>query len=460
LLRALMQASTAPHDELRWQTRYDGIPRAVNTARDKYAEENRPSEPPRSTSGKALLWPYQARAFSDIPRRRWLHAGHFIRGEVVLTAGPGGYGKTTLEICNCLEMATGRGLIGPQPPGGTLNVGYWNAEDPDEEIERRIAAACLRYDIDPASLQGKLFLGSRLTGRRRIASIDRSGNVVFDIAMLAEIERLVIELKLDCLMFDPLVAFHRVPEADNIVMEQIIKDGFGEIAARRDICVELSQHTRKGSQGRQGELTADDSRGAGAIVNAARSVRVLNRMTAEEAQLPKIEPEERRRYVRCSRDKTNMVPASKATWLKLISVELPNGSGIRPGDSVQALEAWDYPQPFDDVTADDMRWVRERARKGNYRADPRSPEWIGLAVAKHLDLDPEADRKKINILLRTWIANGVLAVETRKDDARHERQYVVPGPWEDDETPSSQWKDAEFCSRRPEGPPEEPEIPT
>jgi hypothetical protein len=59
-----------------------------------------------------------------------------------------------------------------------------------------------------------------------------------------------------------------------------------------------------------------------------------------------------------------------------------------------------------------------------------------LALAKHLGLDPEADRKKLNAVLRTWYANGVLAVETRKDGLRHERQYVVPGNWNEEVDPA------------------------
>jgi hypothetical protein len=434
LLRAIMKASTAEHDVTRWQVRYDGIPRAVRTARDKYAAENKPEEPPRTASGKTLLWPYEARPFSDIPRRCWLHAGHYIRGQVVMTVAPGGYGKTSLEICNSLEMATARGLIGPPPSSGPLNVGYWNAEDPDEEIERRIAAACLRHEIDPTSLQGRLFLGSQLTGKQRIASIDYNDNVVFDATLLNEIERLIKELHIDCVIFDPLVAFHRVPESDNTIMEQIIKDGFGELAVRCDCCIELSQHTRKSTHGRQGDLTADDSRGAGAIVNAARSVRVLNRMTAEEAELPKIEPEDRRQYLRVARDKTNLVPAGKAIWIRLASVELPNSEGLKPGDSVQVVEAWDYPQPFDNVTVEDMHWMRGAVRQGSYRASPRSPNWVGCLLAARLGLDVNdpGDRRRLNSILRIWFANGVLAVETRTDAQRHSREYVIPGQWKED----------------------------
>jgi hypothetical protein len=392
------------------------------------------AEPEGAKSPKPpLLWPYEGRAFNLIPRRAWLHAGHYVRGQVVMTVAPGGYGKTSLILCNAIEMATGRGLIGPGP-FGVLRVAYWNAEDDDTEIERRIAAACLHHQVNAADLRGQLFLGSKLSGSRRIATVVRNNDIAFDTAMLGEIARLVTELKLDCVIFDPLIAFHRIPEADNTLMEEVIKHGFGDLATRCDICVELSQHTRKGAQGRQTDLNADDSRGAGAVVNAARSVRVLNRMNAEEAELPKIAPEDRRHYLRVQRDKTNLAPPGKATWIRLVSVELPNSTVLDPGDNVQTVAGWDYPQPTDGVTADDMRWMQETVRQGNYRVDPRSPDWVGRPLAERLGLDPEepGGRKKINSVLRVWFANKVLAVEQRRGKDRHTVQYVVPGPWNEE----------------------------
>ena len=61
-----------------------------------------------------------------------------------------------------------------------------------------------------------------------------------------------------------------------------------------------------------------------------------------------------------------------------------------------------------------MRWMREEVRHQKYRYDPRSPDWVGLALAKHLGQDPRADRKKLNAILRAWYANGVLAAEIQR----------------------------------------------
>jgi hypothetical protein len=93
-----------------------------------------------------------------------------------------------------------------------------------------------------------------------------------------------------------------------------------------------------------------------------------------------------------------------------------------------------HPQPFDGVTADDMRWMREAVRKGDYRCEPRSPDWIGLPLLKHLKLDADnkGDRKKVSAILKTWFDKGVLATEDHEDEHRHKKQFIIPGPWTED----------------------------
>lgn len=79
--------------------------------------------------------------------------------------------------------------------------------------------------------------------------------------------------------------------------ERVVKC-FAQIAVSANCCIEFAQRTRKSSQSQQGELTADDSRGANAVANALRRVRLRNRMTAQEAETAKIAAEERRHYLR------------------------------------------------------------------------------------------------------------------------------------------------------------------
>jgi hypothetical protein len=46
LLRAIMSASTAPHDAVRWTARFDAVPRIVNSAREKYQQNDGPPAGP------------------------------------------------------------------------------------------------------------------------------------------------------------------------------------------------------------------------------------------------------------------------------------------------------------------------------------------------------------------------------------------------------------------------------
>ncbi len=431
VLAATRAAAGQFGDRWNWRREERAIRRMCETWLAKHpgiAGAQAESEPePGPKPSQSLLFPYAPRPFSQIPRRQWLHAKHYVRQQVVMTIAPGGYGKTSLIICNAIEMCLGAGLIGP-PPNAELKVCYWNAEDPPDEVERRIAAVCLRHAILPEWLKDRLFLGSKVAGDQRVAMLDRAGNVVLDRKLLALVTQFIGDNQIDCASFDPLIGFHKVPESDNVGMEQVVR-AFEQIAVTTNSCIELSQHTRK-SQGQQ-EITTDDSRGAGAITNAARSVRIVNRMTADEAVMPKIAPEERRHYLRISRDKTNLAPPGKAAWLHLVSVELPNSDGGYPGDNVQAVESWSYPQPLDGVSTADMHWMRETVRQGDYRLDPRSPDWVGRPLADRLGLDADdpGDRHKLIIVLKTWLSNGVLTTETRKDKARREREFVTPGNW-------------------------------
>jgi hypothetical protein len=72
----------------------------------------------------------------------------------------------------------------------------------------------------------------------------------------------------------------------------------------------------------------------------------------------------------------------------------------------------------------------------NFRADPRSAEWLGIPLAGRLKLNPndKGDRKRLSAIIRTWIANKVLAVQLRRGNDRHEHEYVVPGTWPDDQS--------------------------
>jgi hypothetical protein len=79
-----------------------------------------------------------------------------------------------------------------------------------------------------------------------------------------------------------------------------------------------------------------------------------------------------------------------------------------------------------------MRWMRDECRRNEYLRNPNAGErWVGAALSQRLRLNvkKETDRKRISAILKVWFANGVLNVIKRKDETRHEREFVIPGDW-------------------------------
>jgi hypothetical protein len=67
------------------------------------------------------------------------------------------------------------------------------------------------------------------------------------------------------------------------------------------------------------------------MINAARSVLVLQRMTSEIAQEFRIEACDRKRYFSVYDDKNNKAPpAIKAEWYEFVGIDLGNGDDTGP----------------------------------------------------------------------------------------------------------------------------------
>jgi len=112
---------------------------------------------------------------------------------------------------------------------------------------------------------------------------------------------------------------------------------FAGIAAAQDCAFDLSHHTRKAQAGTT-ELAIDDIRGASAIRDAVRAVRVLNHMSPKDAEALAIPEAERTAYFRVDRAKGNNSPPPRAaTWRKFVNVSLPNT------DEVGVVVPWEYP---------------------------------------------------------------------------------------------------------------------
>jgi hypothetical protein len=389
--------------------------------------DERPEPPMGEPGSNGRDQPPAARRFEPIgsyrdpliiPRRRWRYGKHYIDGAVSGTIADGGMGKTNLSIGEGIALATGRNILGVDVPE-PQRVLYWNGEEPIDEIERRVHAVLRHYGIDRNDITDKFFMLSGLIDPIMLAHMHRGGNLIFDEDAFAMIGEVVTRLQIGILILDPFVSIHRIPENDNTNIEAVV----GRLHALADRCkisIDLDHHVRKPWRGPGTEISVADARGAGALVNKARAVRALNRMTPAQAQAAKVK--DHREFIRADDGKANYAPLFAATWFKIIPLDLPNG------DNVAALEPWKYPNAIDAITPEHIESIRAIVGSGNnYRADSQSPDWVGHVIAEviGLDAEDEADRTTLRKVIKACLDGGTLVKDNRKDENRIKRVFIT-----------------------------------
>ena len=353
---------------------------------------------------------------ATIPPRPWLYGHHLLRGQVSVTVAPGGVGKSSLTICEAIAMASGRRLLGDWT-ASDLRVWVFNLEDPAEELDRRIIAAMGHHGVEPWEIGGRLF---RDTGRERelcVAVPTKNGaqllRPVFDALAQAIQER-----GIDVLIIDPFVSTHRIDENDNGAIDLVAK-AWAKLADRCNCAIELVHHTRKTNGN---EASTQDARGATALLGAARSGRVLNRMT-DDAKSNFGLSDDPHGYFSVDRDKSNLAPVGKRVWRRMVPFDLGNG------DQVGVTEAWEPPDAFDGITTADLLRVQHAIQGKGLRYSDQSAEWAGHTIAATLGLDPTKDRKKLRRIIETWLRNSALVKTTGETANRKQVPVLEVGEW-------------------------------
>ena len=364
------------------------------------------AEPRQTIRPSPFIW----RDPATIPPRQWIYGRHYVRKFVTATVAPGGIGKSSLSIVEALTIITGRPLLGVEP-SESCPVWLWNGEDPQEELDRRIAAACVHYGIRRSEIEGRLFVDTGRQMKIIIAEQTRSGAQIAR-PIVNEVIAAIKDRGIGLMSVDPFVASHRVTENDNGAIE-MVAGTWAEIADTTGCAIELVHHTRKlgGAQ-----ATSEDGRGASALLAKARSGRVLNQMTEDEAA--KAGVENRRAYFHVTRDKPNMAPATDtADWYRLESVDLLNG------DSVGVATKWSLPDAMEDVTDRDLQRAQAEVAEGHWRESPQAKDWVGYAIAKALKVDASTKigKAKAAMVLKRWMAQGRFVVVDEPDAQRHIR---------------------------------------
>lgn len=354
---------------------------------------------------------------SSIPPRPWLYGQHLIRKQVSVTVAPGGVGKSSLTICEALAIASGRQLLDDWTAQG-LRVWLYNLEDPRDEMDRRIIAAMQHHRVAPEDIAGRLYVD---TGRERtlcIADQTRDGVQIVQ----PEIDALAEEIQargIDVLVIDPFVSSHQAFENDNGAIDRVAKE-WARLANRCNCAIELVHHTRK-TNGE--EATTESGRGASALLAAARSGRVLNKMSDDLKAKAGVQ-DDPATYFAVTRDKANLAPVGDRVWRRMASVQLSNG------DSVGVAEVWKWPDTFDGVSVEDLLNV-QRALDGKAMrySDQAGNEWAGVTIAEVLGLDATKDRKRIKQMIEEWLKSGALRKGQKSGPIRKPVPTVEVGEW-------------------------------
>lgn len=383
-----------------------------------HLDEAPPYGEPIAPSAPITATPFTWRPEAEIPARQWLYGRHLLRRFVSVDVAAGGTGKSSVKIGEALAMASNRNLYATEVHDGPLNVWLYNLEDPAEESERRIHATAKWFKIVPDDVDGRLYVDSGRDQRCVIATETEYGARIAQ-PVYEQIKSQLLERNIDVLIIDPFVSSHEVSENDNRAIDAVVK-AWGRLADECNCSINLVHHVRKGNGT---ETNADSARGAKALVDAARSVAVFNRMTPDEASLAGVAEDQRGFYFRVQNDKANLAPPDKATWYRMNNVSLDNG------DQVGVACPWKWPELFEGISTRHLIAVQKAVEQGEWRADPRSPEWVGFAAASALDIDAEVSRKRISKLLKEWIANGALEVVEKMDAKSMPRKFVVVGRW-------------------------------
>jgi hypothetical protein len=411
----------------------DAVREALSAAKfvgPEFAPHSDEAQDKRQFTAQPFVW----RDPASIPRRQFLYGSELKRRQVSAVVAPGAAGKTTFKIGRAICMATGRDMLGHRVWNGPHRVWLWNLEDDLEEVEKTVHAFMKLWSIDASELgDDRLYInGADSIGANglKLAVEDNFGGFKLQRPVA---EGLIEELKLrgiDYLDVDPFVSSHAVDENSNQAIDAVAKEWL-RIAHEANCAIGLAHHLRKTTAS---EFTAQDARGAGAMINATRSCLVLQRMSRETAQEFRVEECDRKRYFSVYDDKNNKAPpASHAEWYEFVSIGLGNGDDTGPEDSIGAIQRWQAPDAFGGVTANQLLNIQRQieAMPHKARKHPKSRDWVGKLVAHVLgrNLDEQGEAQIIEKMVRTWCSNGALRSVERADERREIREFVEVGRW-------------------------------
>jgi hypothetical protein len=324
-----------------------------------------------------------------------------------------------------VSLASGRDFLG-FGIDRVRKVAVINNEETSDELERRIEATCVRFEVPFPSIAETLYLHSGIDAEKFIVANRGENDTVVIAPRAQELALFLRGAGIDLLVVDPFVQVHRVSENQNEEIEQVMM-------ALRSICVDancalhLVHHTRKppaGGAHQAGDIFA--VRGGGAIVGDAHFVFTLADMGDGDAETLGVVDADRKKFIRLDDAKGKLAPPSGALWFKREGVTMPYGL---IGEEVGVLLPHSFEKADDPLTVGMataiLREIDERWREGNpLSGSAQSPRYVVPLMVQQHGFSAKAARR----LLGDWIVNGLVATEVYDTDSKARGLRVLRWP--------------------------------
>jgi hypothetical protein len=283
---------------------------------------SRPSLPPANDSAFQPGSFDVARLWNNIPRRDWIMPPILVARHYSMLVATGASGKSAVSITLALALVTGRNDLLQMPVDRRCKVMIINGEDGSDELMRRVRAACQHFGIDLKDIAGRLLIiGARQVPGLMFNRVERGG-VIADKPGLAVLESMVQQFGADVVIMDPLGAF--LPGGTNDgASASAVAGRLTEICVKANCAMLLIHHVSKSAM-RDGDHEPSAALGSAMWANHARSVWNARRPTSEEAQAVGQPPSAVKDLLVLLHSKANLSRAEDATFIQLVSVELPN----------------------------------------------------------------------------------------------------------------------------------------
>lgn len=297
----------------------------------------------KNSGGLSLSGSWTGLDYHTIATRPYVLDPVFMRKAVSILSAPGGVGKSSCAISLGIVAATGKPILGNRfKTVERVNVAIINNEDSMDEITRRVAAITVHSGLELNDLDGKLFVFSGESSPFRV-SHTMPDRLKVTTQHVEELKKLIRDLGIGAVIVDPVISTHDSEENSNGEMDRVAGI-YRSIAYETNSAFLLVQHTRK--MGGDSEMHAGNpeaSRGAGALINSCRAAFTLAAMSKSSAEKYNFGEELRRRLRRFDDAKGNYsLPDESATWFKMASFCLDNGTEDRQSDWVGVLEPFDF----------------------------------------------------------------------------------------------------------------------